>query len=107
MDKEQLEDILKKTFENKQEVLLVGKQSKLYINTKGEPVFLENVSLPGLLIISYENETPFKVETLGKPNNYTHYSLGSEIRVHESKGFAIVYKEIIAIDFLREIYIIK
>ncbi len=103
MDKEQLEDILKKTFENKEEVLFVGKEKKIYINTKGEPVFLENVSMPGLLIISYEQDSPSKAEVLGKPNDYTHYNLGQEIRVHESHGFAIIYKEIIAVDFLREI----
>ncbi|MEK6857657.1 MAG: hypothetical protein AABX39_03655 [Nanoarchaeota archaeon] len=102
MDKELLENILNKIFKDKQEVLLIGKENKIYIDSKGEPVFLENISLPGLLIISYEQNNPTSARILGEPKKYTHYNLGQEMRIHESHGFAIVYKEIVAVDFLRE-----
>ncbi len=103
MDKEKLENILSEIFKGKEEVLLIGKQSKIYINTKGEPVFLENVSLPGLLIISHEQDKPITVKILGEPRKYSYYCFGEEFGISESHGFALFYKEIVAVDFFREI----
>lgn len=102
MDKEKLENILKETFDGHEEVLLIGKESKIYIDTKGEPVFLENISTPGLVIVHYEEYKPFKAEVLGKPHKYKYYCLGRSIDVSESRGFALAHKEIIAVDFFVE-----